>query len=71
MPSLITSSSPLSRAHFWADEELGRPSKVVDVFLTDVVDFTCFIFQVQGDGAYPLGINDPPDSVDVCITHLF
>ena len=43
-----------------ADEELGSPRELVDVFKNEIVDFFCVIFQVQGNGAYPLGIYDPP-----------
>ena len=31
------------------------------------MNFTHVIFQVQDYGAYPLGINDPPNSIDFCI----
>ena len=28
------------------------------------MNFTYVVFQVQDDGAYPLGLDDPPDSID-------
>ena len=33
--------------------------------------FTCVVFQVQDDGAYPLGIDDPPNAIGFCIVPLF
>ena len=53
-----------------AGEDLGRPREVVDVFKANIVDFTCVILQVQGNIAYPLGLDDPPNSVDFCIVPL-
>ena len=53
-----------------AGEDLGRPREVLDVFKTDIVDLTCFIFHVQGYGAYPLGVFDPPDAIYLCIFPL-
>ena len=45
------------------DEELGIYREVVDVFLYVIVDFYSFIFQVQGERAYYLGIDDTPDTI--------
>ena len=46
-----------------ADKELERSREVVDVFLYVIVDFNSFIFQVQGERAYYLGIDDTPDTI--------
>ena len=54
-----------------ADEDLGRYMEVVDFFESKVVNLTHFIFQVQDGGAYPLGINEPPDSIDFSIIIFF
>ena len=53
-----------------ADEDLGRPGEVADLKKTDILDFSCVIFQIQGDGVYPIDIDDPPDYVDFCIFPL-
>ena len=37
------------------------------LFESKVVNLIRFIFQVQDNGAYPLGLNDPPNSIDFCI----
>ena len=50
-----------------AGEELGHSGEVVDLFESKVVNFTHVIFQVQDEGAYPLGINDTPNAIDFCI----
>ena len=50
-----------------ADEKLERSREVLDLFESRVVDFTLVIFQVQDNGAYPLGINDPANVIDFCI----
>ena len=50
------------------DEEFGRPREVVEHFKNDIIDFTCVIFQIQGGGLYKLGLDDPPNTVDFCIT---
>ena len=52
------------------DEELGSSGGVVELFESKLVNFTRVIFQFQDDGAYPLGINDLPNSIDFC-TVLF
>ena len=49
-----------------ADEELGRPRELVDIKKNMIVDFICVTFQVQGGDAYPLGLDDLLDSVDLC-----
>ena len=33
----------------------------------NIVYFTCVVFQIQDNGAYPLGIDDPPDAIDFYI----
>ena len=50
-----------------ADEELGRSREVVDLFKSKVVKFTCVVFQVHDDGDYPLGIDETPDAIVLCI----
>ena len=50
-----------------ADEYLGRPREVVDIFEVDIVKFSCIVLKVQDDGAYPLGFEEPPNAVDFCI----
>ena len=55
---------------FRAEEELGRSKEVVYVFKNEIVDFTCVVFQIQGDCAYLLGLDDPTDALDVCIFSL-
>ena len=54
-----------------AGGELRRSKEVVDFFESKVVNLTHFIFQVQDGGAYPLGINEPPDSIDFSIIIFF
>ena len=34
------------------------------------MDFTCVIFQLPGDGAYPPGIDDPNDAIDFYIAPI-
>ena len=41
------------------------------MFKNKSVEFTCVILQFQGDGAYPLGLDDPLDVIDFCIIPLF
>ena len=53
-----------------ADEELGWSKEIVDIKNIYIVEFTCVIFQVQDVGTYPLGIDDPLDSIDFCILPL-
>ena len=50
-----------------ADEEFGRSSEVVELFKIKVVNFTCVLFQVQDYGAYALGIDETPNSIDFWI----
>ena len=52
-------------------EEIGRSREVVDLLKSKVVNFICVVLQVQDGGAYPLGIYDPPDSIDFCIVSFF
>ena len=40
------------------DKDPGLSREVVDVFKIGIVDFTCVIFQVQGNVTYTLGIYD-------------
>ena len=47
-----------------ADEELGRSGVVLDLFESRVVNLTRIIFQVHDSGAYPLGLNEPPNTID-------
>ena len=54
-----------------ADEELGWSWEAVDVFENNIVKLTCVILQVQGGGAYTLGIDESPDAVDFRIVPLF
>ena len=55
---------------FRADEDLGYPRELVDVFKIEIVYLTCVKFQVQIEGAYPLGIDYPPDAVELFIIAL-
>ena len=50
-----------------SDEEIVVSSEVVDLFKIKVVKLTYVVFQVQDDGAYLLGIYDPPNAIDFCI----
>ena len=43
-------------------EEIRHSREVIGVFENYIVEFTCVIFQVQVNGAYPLGFDDPPDA---------
>ena len=43
-----------------ADEEHGCFKEVLDLFKSKIVEFTCVIFQIQDNGAHPLGIDEPP-----------
>ena len=54
-----------------AGEERGCSSKVVYLFKSKVVEFTCVDFQVQENGAYPLCFYDPPNDIDFCIIPFF
>ena len=33
--------------------------------------FTCVVFQVQDDCAYPIGIDDSINAIDLCVLPLF
>ena len=50
-----------------SDEELGCSREVVHLFKNKIVKFTCVLFQVQGDGAYPLDLDEPPYAIYFCI----
>ena len=50
------------------DEELRRSREVVELFKNNIVKFTCIVLQVQDNGAYPIGIDEPPNAIDFCIT---
>ena len=50
-----------------AHEELVCIWELVDAFKTEIVYLTSIIIQVQGDGAFTLGIDNPPDVIDLCI----
>ena len=54
-----------------ADGKLGRSGGVLDLFESKTVNFTRVLFQVQDDGAYPLGINEPPNDIEFCIVLFF
>ena len=41
------------------------------MFKSKIVKFTCVIFQVQDDGNFSLGIDDPPDTIDFYTDPLF
>ena len=52
-----------------SDEEFECPRDVVENFETDIVNFSCIVFQVQDDDAYTLGFIDPPPppyAIDFC-----
>ena len=53
-----------------ADGEFGISGEVVDLFERKVVNLNHVIFQVQNNGAYNLGINNPPNAIDLCIVPL-
>ena len=42
------------------DEELGNPMEIAEFFKNEIADFTCVIFQVQDNGAYPFGLDEIP-----------
>ena len=54
-----------------ADEYLGWSREVLDIFKDYIMNFICVIFQVQDDGAFPLGLDETPDAIDLCIAPLF
>ena len=54
-----------------ADEELGRFGEVVDFLKSNIVKFKCVVVQVQDDGDYPLGIDDPPNAIDFYMIPFF
>ena len=67
--NFISSSLP---GPFWrANEELGRSMEVVDLLKSKILKFTCFVIQVQDDCAYPLGIDDPTNIIDLFIFPCF
>ena len=47
-----------------ADKELGRPREAVDIVEVDIVDFFCIIFQLQENGTYLMGFDDPPNDIE-------
>ena len=53
------------------DEEIGHSREVVDLLKSKIVNFYCFIFQVQDNGAYPLGIDGAFNAINFCIVPLF
>ena len=63
--NFIFSSVPVPFLRY--DEELGSSREVVNLFKIKVVKFTCVVFQVQDDGAYFLGLDDPPNAIEFCI----
>ena len=69
-PSNFVFSSVLS-PFLRASEEPGHSGEIVELFESFVVNSTCVIFQVQGDGAYPLGINEPPNAIDLFIVFFY
>ena len=54
-----------------SDEEIVRSREVLDLFKSKIVKFTFVVFQVQDDGAYPLGIDDTPNAIDFRIITFF
>ena len=50
-----------------AEEELGHSRKVVERFEGKVVNFTCVIFQIQDNSAYPLGLYEPSNAIEFYI----
>ena len=53
------------------DEDLGRSGYVLELFESKVVNFNRTLFQVYDYGAYPLWINDIPNSIDLCIVLFY
>ena len=53
-----------------ANEEIGHISEVVENLKDNIVNFTCVILHIQDGGAYPLGLDKPPDFIGLCITTL-
>ena len=43
-----------------ADEELWYSREVVDVLKDNILMFACVVFRFQDDGAYLLGLDEPP-----------
>ena len=65
-PSEFTFSSVPD--HFLkADEELGISREVVNLFKSNTAYFTFVVFQVEDDGDYPFGIDEPPKNIGFCI----
>ena len=52
-------------------EELGSYREVIYFFKRKDVKFACVIFQVQDNGAYPLGLDKTPNAIDLFIVPFF
>ena len=50
-----------------ADKDIGIYREVSDLFKINIVEIICVVLQVQDNGAYPLGLDDPPNAIDLCI----
>ena len=51
----------VQRSCLRVDGEIWRSRKVVYLLKYKIMKFTCVILQPQDDGAYPLGLDDPPN----------
>ena len=50
-----------------SNKELGSSKELVDMFKFNVVNFTCVIIQVQEKDAYPLELDETPNTIDFYI----
>ena len=57
---------PLMRA----DEELGQPREILDSFEIKILNFASLVFQVQYNGAYPMGFGEPFVANDIYFVSL-
>ena len=53
-----------------ADEELGISREVVDLFKNNIVKFACVVLQIQNRYENPLGLDDTPYDIDLCIINF-
>ena len=53
------------------DEELGISREVGDLFESKVVNLNHIIFQVQDNSYDPLGLNDLPNAIELCIVLFY
>ena len=42
-----------------ADEDLGCTREIIYLLKNKILEFTCVLFQVQDNGSYCLGLDDP------------